>query len=339
MNRCRSLWTRGDCAPTDIGERKVAQVLAAAPFGAVPKADIAGEQPRKKAWEQVALGLFIVVPFAAVVAAVPVAWGWGLSWRDAVIAVGMYAITGHGVTVGFHRHFTHRAFTAPPWLRAALAVCGMMAIQGPVIEWVADHRKHHRFSDRDGDPHSPWRYGKSIKGLSRGFAYAHLIWLFDPVVTADEKFAPDLCADRTIRRLSDAFPAWVALSMLAPPLIGGIWSWSWQGALTAFFWGSLVRVALLHHVTFSINSVCHIAGRNPFRTRDHSRNVWWLALPSMGESWHNFHHAEPSSARHGVGRFEIDTSAAVIRIMERLHWVRDVRWPDTATVARRRMLT
>lgn len=292
---------------------------------------------RKKNWEQVALALFVVVPFAAVVAAVPVAWGRGLSVRDSVIALGMYAITGHGVTVGFHRHFTHRAFKARPWLRAGLAVCGMMAIQGPVIEWVANHRKHHRFADRDGDPHSPWRYGRNLRGLTRGFAYAHMGWLFDPVVIADEKFAADLCADRTIRHLSDAFPVWVALSMLAPPLIGGIWSWSWQGALTAFFWGSLVRVAALHHVTFSINSVCHITGRAPFKTRDHSRNVWWLALPSMGESWHNFHHAEPSSARHGVGRLEFDTSAALIRAMERLHWVSDVRWPDTATIARRRM--
>lgn len=302
-------------------------------WSAIPDEDL----PRKKTWEQVALALFIAVPFAAVVAAIPVAWGWGLSWRDAVIALGMYAITGHAITVGFHRHFTHHAFEAPGWLRATLAVCGMMAIQGSVIEWVADHRKHHRFSDKEGDPHSPWRYGRSLKALSTGFAYAHVVWLFDPVATAEERFAPDLCADRTIRRLSDAFPTWVAVSMLVPPLIGGLWAWSWQGALTAFFWGSLVRVAVLHHVTFSINSVCHITGRSPFKTRDHSRNVWWLALPSMGESWHNFHHAEPSAARHGVGPFEIDTSAAVIRIMERLHWIWDVRWPDDAVIARRRL--
>jgi stearoyl-CoA desaturase (delta-9 desaturase) len=155
---------------------------------------------------------------------------------------------------------------------------------------------------------------------------------------SENKFAPDLCEDATLRRLSNAFPAWVALSMLIPPLVGGLWSWSWQGAVAAFFWGSLVRVAALHHVTFAINSVCHITGRTPFKTKDHSRNVWWLALPSMGESWHNFHHSEPTSARHGVGRFEIDTSAVIIRAMERLHLVCDVRWPDRETIARRRVV-
>ena len=135
--------------------------------------------------------------------------------------------------------------------------------------------------------------------------------------------------------MSRTFPVWVAVSVLIPPLVGGLWSWSWWGALTAFFWGSLVRIALLHHVTFAINSVCHITGRRPFRTKDRSRNVWWLAIPSMGESWHNFHHAEPTSARHGVRLFEIDTSAMMIKAMERLHWVYDVRWPDAAVTQRR----
>ncbi len=292
----------------------------------------------KKTWEQVTLLLFIVVPFAAVVAAVPVLWGWGLTWRDVVIAVVMYAITGHGVTVGFHRMFTHHGFRAARWLRVTLAVAGMMAIEGPVIRWVADHRKHHRFSDRDGDPHSPWRYGTSLRALSKGFFYAHLGWLFDIEQTPEEKFAPDLCKDPAIQKVSRAFPLWVVLSMLLPPLVGGLWSWSWEGAVTAFFWGSLVRVALLHHVTFSINSICHVTGRQPFKTRDHSGNVWWLALPSMGEAWHNFHHAEPTSARHGVGRFEIDTSAMIIWTMEKLHWIKDVRWPDAATIARRRLV-
>lgn len=302
-----------------------------------PRGEVAGDEPcLKKTWEQVALALFVAVPLAALAAAVPLAWGWGLSWHDLAIAVTMYAVTGHGVTVGFHRHFTHHAFKAPGWLRTTLAVCGMMAVQGPVIDWVAAHRRHHRFSDREGDPHSPWRYGRTFKALAKGFVYAHLGWLFDrQQVTSADKFAPDLCRDPVIRRLSGAFPVWVALSMLLPPVAGGLWSWSWQGAITAFFWGSLVRVAALHHVTFAVNSVCHLVGRSPFKTRDQSRNVWWLALPSMGEAWHNFHHAEPSSARHGVGRFEIDTSAVVIRVMESLHWIRDVHWPADAAVAHR----
>lgn len=298
----------------------------------------ASEPETKKTWKLVALGAFVAVPFAALVAAVPVAWGWGLSWRDVVIASVMYALTGHGVTVGFHRYFTHHGFKAPGWLRSVLAVCGMMAVEGSVIDWVAAHRRHHRFSDREGDPHSPWRYGESLPALAKGLLYAHLGWLFDPEqTTSPEKFAPDLCRDPTIRRLSGAFPGWVALSMLLPPLVGGWWSWSWHGALTAFFWGSLVRVALLHHVTFAINSLCHAVGSSPFNTKDESRNVWWLALPSMGESWHNFHHAVPTSARHGVGRFQVDTSAAIISVMEHLGWITDVRWPGTAAVASRRL--
>ncbi|MBO0730072.1 MAG: acyl-CoA desaturase [Acidimicrobiaceae bacterium] len=285
--------------------------------------------------QQVVLFLFLVVPFLAILAAIPLLWGWGLSWRDILISFVMYAITGHGITIGFHRHFTHHGFQARRWLRVLLAVAGSMAIQGPVVRWVADHRKHHRFSDREGDPHSPWRYGTSFRALSKGFFWAHIGWLFDVEQTSQTRFAPDLVADRAIWRVSRTFAVWVAMSMLLPPLIGGLWTMSWQGALTAFFWGSLVRVALLHHVTFATNSVCHMTGRRPYKTRDRSRNVWWLALPSMGEAWHNFHHAEPTSARHGVRRFEIDTSALVIRVMERLRWVQDVRWPDAGIIQRR----
>jgi stearoyl-CoA desaturase (delta-9 desaturase) len=291
----------------------------------------------KQTWEQVTLALFIIVPLAAVVAAVPVAWGWGLSWRDLGIAVVMYAITGHGITVGFHRYFSHSAFKATRWLRVILAVAGSMAIQGPVIQWVADHRKHHRFSDKLGDPHSPWRYGTNLAALTKGLIYSHLGWLFDREQTCQERYAPDLLKDKDISRVSRSFPGLVIASMLLPPLVGGLWSWSWQGAATAFFWGSLVRVALLHHVTFSINSICHVTGKHPFKTKDRSGNVWWLALPSMGEAWHNFHHAEPTSARHGVRLLEIDTSAILIKVMELLRVVDDVRWPDRHMVARRRL--
>jgi stearoyl-CoA desaturase (Delta-9 desaturase) len=306
----------------------------------VPTGGPAAVEPEyKKVWEQVALFLFIVVPLLALLAAIPMVWGWGLSWRDVVIAAVMYAVTGHGITVGFHRHFTHKAFKAQRWLQVVLAIAGMMAIQGPVLRWVADHRKHHRFSDHDGDPHSPWRYGTTFRALTKGIVYSHVGWLFDLEQTSAAKFAPDLVKDRAIARVSRAFPAWVVLSMLLPPLVGGLWSWSWQGALTAFFWGSLVRVALLHHVTFSINSICHITGRTPFKTKDRSRNVWWLAIPSMGESWHNFHHAEPTSARHGVGRLEIDTSAAIIWVLERFRFISEVRWPDAGLIARRRLTT
>jgi stearoyl-CoA desaturase (Delta-9 desaturase) len=286
--------------------------------------------------ERVALFLFIAVPFLALLAAIPVAWGWGLGWRDVTLAVAFYTIAGHGVTVGFHRHFTHGSFKARRGLRIALAVAGSLAIEGPVIRWVADHRKHHAFSDRDGDPHSPWRYGESVPALLKGLCYAHVGWLFDVEQTPLAKYAPDLRADRDIVRVARAFPWLVAVSMLLPPLVGGLWSWSWQGALSAFFWASLVRVALLHHVTWSINSICHAVGERPFKSRDRSGNVWWLAALSMGESWHNLHHADPTSARHGVLRGQIDSSARLIWLFERLGWAYDVRWPRPERLRARR---
>jgi stearoyl-CoA desaturase (delta-9 desaturase) len=293
----------------------------------------------KSLTSQVTLFLFLVVPFLAVLAAIPILWIWGLlSWQDAVIAGAMYVFTGLGITVGFHRYFTHRAFRAKRWLRVTLAVAGSMAIQGPVVQWVADHRKHHRFSDKAGDPHSPWRYGNGIGAVTKGFFYSHVGWLFDWEKTSERRYAPELLEDDDIRRVSRTFPLWVTASVLIPPLLGGLWTWSWKGALTAFLWGSLVRISVLHHVTFAINSVCHIKGRRPFKTKDRSQNVWWLAIPSFGESWHNFHHAEPASARHGVRLLEIDTSAILIKVMEHLRWVQDVRWPDAGIIARRRVL-
>jgi stearoyl-CoA desaturase (delta-9 desaturase) len=291
---------------------------------------------RQSTKERVAIALFIAVPFAALVAAVPVAWGWGLGWRDLAIAGLMYAVSGHGVTVGFHRLFTHRSFKAVRALRVALAIAGSLAVEGPVIRWVADHRRHHKYSDKDGDPHSPWRYGDNLAALVKGLIFAHMGWLFDVEQTDQKVYAPDLLKDRAILRVSRAFPGLVAASLLVPPLIGGLWAWSWQGAATAFFWGTLVRIALLHHVTWSINSICHAVGERPFNSRDKSGNVWWLAVLSMGESWHNLHHADPTSARHGVLRGQVDSSARVIWLFEKFGWARDVRWPSVARVAARR---
>jgi stearoyl-CoA desaturase (delta-9 desaturase) len=277
--------------------------------------------------EQIALAIFIVVPFLAVAAAVPIAWGGWLSWTDVAIAVAMYWISGHGVTVGFHRYFTHKSFKPNRPLKIVLAIAGSLAIQGPVIRWVADHRKHHKFSDRDGDPHSPWRYGNDIKALTKGLFHAHMMWLFNPEQTPQRKYAPDLMKDKDLVRISRQFPIWVVVSLVTPALLGGLITMSWQGALTAFFWGSLVRVSLLHHVTWSINSICHTIGDRPFVSRDKSANVWWLAIPSMGESWHNLHHADPTCARHGVLKGQVDTSARVIWMLEKLGWIHDVRWP------------
>src|SRR5688572_23248482 len=183
--------------------------------------------------EQIALGLFILVPFLAVLAAVPIAWGGWLGWSDVLIAFVMYAVTNHGVTVGFHRLFTHKSFKPNRPVKIVLAILGSMAIQGPVIRWVADHRKHHKFSDREGDPHSPWRYGKNLRSLTKGFLWAHMMWLFDSEQTPQRKYAPDLMKDRDIVRISRTFWVWVLVSVLLPPLAGFLLTGSWQGALTA----------------------------------------------------------------------------------------------------------
>ncbi len=277
--------------------------------------------------DQFMMALFIVVPLAALIAAVPVAWGWGLGWHDIVIALVFYFMTGWGITVGYHRYFTHSSFRANRGLRIALAVFGSLAIQGPVIRWVADHRRHHAFSDAEGDPHSPWRFGHNGWALARGFMHAHVMWLFDIEETNQERFTPDLLADRDIVRVHRAFPWLVAVSMLLPAVIGYAWGGTWQSAVTAFFWASLVRVSLLHHVTWSINSICHTIGDHPFRSRDKAGNVWWLSVLSFGESWHNLHHADPTAARHGVLPGQLDSTARVIWIFERLGWATNVKWP------------
>jgi stearoyl-CoA desaturase (delta-9 desaturase) len=319
-------------APTTARVRPPAQPTVT---GAItgPLASVPGTLRRAR-FEQVMLAAFIVVPLAAVGAAVPVMWGWGLGWRDVVIGVVMYAISGHGITVGFHRYFTHGSFKARRWVRVALAVAGSLAIEGPVIRWVSDHRRHHAFSDKEGDPHSPWRYGSDAKSLAKGLWHAHIGWLFDVEQTNQERFAPDLLADSDIVKVNNAFLRLTAVTMLLPPLVGFLWSgFTWQGALTAFFWGSLVRVAMLHHTTWSINSICHTIGERPFKSRDRSGNVWWLAALSMGESWHNLHHADPTAARHGVLRGQIDSSARIIWVMEKLRMVHSVRWPDRERLA------
>lgn len=279
--------------------------------------------------EQILLYIFVLVPFAALLIAAPLAWagGW-LSWTDVILTVVFYVVGVLGITVGYHRHFTHGSFKAKQPLRVGLAVAGSMAIQGSVIQWVADHRRHHAYSDRDGDPHSPWRYGTNASALLKGLWWAHMGWLFDREKTNKERFTPDLLKDKQLRFVSNSFGLWAALSLGLPALIGGLVSQSWHGAFTAFFWAGLVRVAIVHHMTWSINSICHAVGERPFSSRDMSSNFWPLAILSMGEAWHNLHHADPTAARHGVMKGQIDISARVIWIFEKLGWAYNVKWPS-----------
>ena len=281
---------------------------------------------------RVTIAVFVIVPFLAVLLAIPVAWGGWLSWVDVILAFVFWAITGIGITVGYHRYFTHGGFKVNRFTKIVLAVMGSMALEGSVRQWVADHRKHHKYSDEIGDPHSPWRFGTSKRAVAKGLYYAHVGWLFDEQQSSIDKYAPDIKKDRDLEAVSRWFPAIVVASLLLPALLGGLLTWSWQGALTAFFWATLVRIAVVHHVTWSVNSVCHVFGKRPFDSRDMSTNVWWLAIPAFGESWHNLHHAEPTVARHGVLKGQIDISALLIRAMERTGLAHDVRWPKPERV-------
>jgi stearoyl-CoA desaturase (delta-9 desaturase) len=284
--------------------------------------------------ELITIRAFLIVPFLVLIAAVPVFWGWGVSWVDIGIAGVFYTVSTLGITVGYHRYFTHGAFKARRALRVALAIAGSLAAQGPVIGWVADHRRHHAFSDREGDPHSPWLFGTSPTALARGFWHAHMGWLFGRDKTNVDRFAPDLAADRDIRIVDRLFPLWVALSVTLPAILGGLITMSWWGTLTAFLWAGLARVSFQHHVTWSVNSICHMIGNRPFASRDKSANFWPLAILSMGESWHNSHHADPTCARHGVLKGQIDVSARLIWLFERLGWVWQVRWPTPQRLAK-----
>ena len=242
--------------------------------------------------------------------------------------------SGVGITVGFHRLFTHRSFDCPPWVRAAFAIAGSMAAQGPVVRWVADHRRHHAFSDKEGDPHSPHlRNLHGFVGSVRELWHAHIGWFFSAEKTRLKKFAPDLLVDRMIGRIDKRYYTWLFLTLAIPFALGGLIGHSLRAALTALLWAGLVRVFFVHHVTWSINSICHFFGKKPYETRDESRNNMWLAIPSLGESWHNSHHAFPTSSVHGLGTFQIDLSARLISTLETLGWASNVKRPTAAQIA------
>ena len=269
----------------------------------------------------------VVVPLLGVIAAGALLWNHFLGPRDLAIFALMYALTAVGITVGFHRLLTHRAFQTHRPLRYTLAVLGSMALQGPVIDWVADHRKHHTFTDEEGDPHSPHAgRGAGLRGMAMGLWHAHVGWLFSTHGQASSKrFAPDLVEDVGMRRINRSFP-WIALGSLGVPFLLGLAlsGGSLVAALAALLWGGLVRIFLVHHITWSINSICHFFGTRRFDIEDHSTNVFWLALPSLGEAWHHNHHAFPRSAFHGLRWYELDPSGWLILAMARIGLAWDV---------------
>jgi stearoyl-CoA desaturase (delta-9 desaturase) len=261
-----------------------------------------------------------VVPFLAFIAAIVLLWNRIVDWSDLALFAVMYVLTGLGITAGFHRLLTHRSFQTHKATEYVFAALGSMAVQGPVIAWVADHRKHHAHTDEEGDPHSPHvGHGDGLVGALRGLWFAHMGWLFDSHGRAEaERYARDLVEDRWMRFLSRWFLGVALLGLLIPAGAGYLLDGTLKGALTGLLWGGFVRIFMLHHVTWSINSVCHFFGRRRFEIEDQSTNVFWLALPSFGESWHHNHHAFPRSAVHGMKWWEIDTTAAVIRTLKRL---------------------
>lgn len=270
--------------------------------------------------DRIITGLVTVLPVVALFLVAWQLWSRALSWHDLVVFGLVYMLTGLGVTVGFHRHLTHRSFTTTRWLRGVLTAFGSAAVEGPVISWVADHRKHHAFSDHEGDPHSPHvGQGSGLRGALRGLAHAHLGWLFIHTHRgARIRYAPDLLKDPVVSFIDRTFVLWVAVGLLVPFGLGAALGHSIEAGLTGLLWGGFVRIFVVHHITYSINSLCHFFGRRRFDTGDESRNLTWLALFSFGEAWHNNHHAFPTSAAHGLRPWEraLDPSALVIRGLE-----------------------
>ena len=261
----------------------------------------------------------VVAPFVGVLAAIVLLWDQWVDWTSLAVMAFMYVVSVQGVTLGFHRLLTHRSFQTYKPVEYTVAAIGSMAVQGPVMNWVADHRKHHAHTDQDGDPHSPHGHGGGIKGAITGLWYAHMGWLFERSgQTEHQRYARELHEDRGMRFIHKSFALWVALGIAIPAAIGLAVSGTWRGGLEAALWGGPVRIFLAHHVTWSINSVCHFFGTRRFAVDDHSTNVFWLAPLSMGESWHHNHHTFPRSAFHGLKSWEIDPTGWVIRGMRRV---------------------
>ena len=293
--------------------------------------------PRAPKLQRFAALLVIVVPFAGLVAAIVCLWGWAFTWVELTLLLGGYLATGFGITVGYHRLFTHRSFDTSRPIKFLLGVLGSMAVQGTILHWVAIHRQHHQHSDGSEDPHSPCHFGGGVRGVLAGLWHAHVGYLFGPHPSGLARYIGDLRKDKLVRRMSKLFPLWVFVGLLIPAVLGGVLTLSWTGVLLGFIWGGLVRVFLVHHVTWSINSVCHLWGTQPFNTHDHSRNNVIFGVLGFGEGWHNNHHAFPNSARHGLRWWQLDLSYMIIWAMSKVGLAQDVRVPSKDRVIARRL--
>ncbi len=282
----------------------------------------------------------VVVPALGLLSAMGLLWGVGLHPVDLGLLVTLYVICAFGTTIGFHRYFTHRGFSAHVSVKIALAILGCMTMQGPITQWVTDHRKHHALSDKPGDPHSPHvGHGEGFGGAFRGFLHAHVGWFFSNLgMEQGRAYGKDLYDDRVVRCIDRLYLVWVAVTLGIPFAVGYLVGGTWERGLEGLVWGGLVRIFLYQHATFSVNSICHMFGRKDYYSRDEARNNWLVALLVFGEGWHNNHHAFPASARHGLRRHQIDPSWWVIRGLERLGLVWDVRTPGADQLARRALV-
>jgi stearoyl-CoA desaturase (delta-9 desaturase) len=283
--------------------------------------------------EKISVFAIIVLPLLGVIAAMVLLWGTSFHPVHLVLLVAGYLLTGHGITIGYHRLFTHRAFKAGPIVTATLGILAGMAMQGNILEWVSDHRRHHRYSDGELDPHSPHAHGPGIRGILRGFAHSHMGWLLDAKPKDAAMYVRDLSASPLIRALDSLYWVWVLLGLVIPGAIALAVTGTWIGALQGVLWGGLVRIWMVHHFTWSVNSACHLWGARPYRSHDESRNNVIMGFLALGEGWHNNHHAFPTSARHGLRWWQFDSTYLVIRAMEALGLVRDVRSPDRDRIA------
>ena len=289
-------------------------------------------------WGQKAIMLTItLIPFVGFVVAVGLLWNTAVGWTDLLLLVSLYLLCGFGITIGFHRMLTHSAFVAVRPLKAALLILGSMAVQGAAITWAVDHRSHHAHSDKEGDPHSPHHgFGGGVGGQLRGLVHAHMGWMFvHQHANERARLGRDLVEDKLVRFIDRTFILWAVMGFVLPFTLGYLLTFTLRGALTGLLWGGLVRLFLNHHVTWSVNSICHYFGRRPFAAYDQSTNNWVLALPSLGESWHHNHHVFPTSAFHGLGRKQFDASGMVISTWEKMGLVTKVRRPTSDQILRK----
>jgi stearoyl-CoA desaturase (delta-9 desaturase) len=293
-------------------------------------------EPHVMSPTKVATAVAVFLPFVSVVFAIWSVWGWGVTGVDLALLFVMYLITGFGITVGYHRLFTHRSFEATAPAKIGLGIAGSMAVEGPILKWVAVHRRHHQYSDEEHDPHSPHHHGGGIRGVLAGFWHAHVAWIFAPDPPDLARYVGDLYKDPVTHRLSKLFPLWVFLGLAIPAVIGGLIAGTWMGAVRGFLWGGLVRVFMVQHITWSVNSICHLWGEKSFGCPDESRNNVVCGVFALGEGWHNNHHMFPSSARHGLRWWEFDSSYLLIRAMEMVGLVRRVRVPAADVIATER---